>query len=114
MSMAIGGMRRARELLFKFAAFGFECLVLEGQFVVLLLQLMALALKLMAVSFELTVARLELTVLLLQRRHLPPQPHQLVDVLCGAGFKRRQQGGGTFIVQGMPLHARLTIVGQST
>ena len=112
--MAIGGMRRAREFFFEFAALGFKFLVFKGQLVVLLLELMALPLKLMAVAFELTIASLEPVILLLERRHLPSRSHQLIDLRCGAGFKRRQQGGGTFIVQGMPLHARLTIVGQST
>lgn len=119
--MAIGGMRRTREFFFEFAALGFKFLVFKGQLVVLLLklaalslELMALPLKLMAVAFELTIASLEPVILLLERRYLPSRSHQLIDLRCGAGFKRCQQGGGTFIVQGMPLHARLTIVGQST
>ena len=81
---------------------------------VLLFQLMSLALKLMAVIFELTIASFEPAILLPKRRHPTSRARQLVDLGCGAGFKRRQQGGGTFIVQGMPLHARLTVMGQFT
>lgn len=111
--MAIGGMRGAREFLFEFAAFFPKRLVLEGKIMMLLFKLMAMAFELMAVSFELTAARLEPTILFLQRRDPGSRPDQLVQTLVGAGFQCRQQGRGTFIVQGMPLHARLTIVGRS-